>query len=135
MTLRRKFLRFGLPLVLILVIGVAVVGFLKKIRQIASEYETVRVIDEVTKYVDTHEGLWPRSWNDLPVSEAIREKVRIRFDVEPSNLIRDHDALRAAIQPLGGDYHTYPHSELHYDDLRSALEDAGKVDRSRRRLE
>ena len=131
MTRRRKFLIFGT----ICISALCILGIIQAramLRGIASEYETARVIDEVTKYVDTHDGRWPTSWHDIPDVEHLRDLVRLRFDVDTSELIRDPHALGLAIQPLTGRYRTYLHSQWHLDDLRFALEDGGKPNMSRR---
>jgi hypothetical protein len=134
MTRRRKLLIAGL-LVLASIVGYGIYDFMVEMHLIGSEYDTCRVVDEVIRYVDSHEGRWPGDWNDLPAVAPFQARTRMRFDVDVATLMHDSVALRNAIQPLRGYYRVYPHSQLHYEDLRFALEDRGTPNKARRNVQ
>ena len=89
--------------------------------QTKSEYTTAQVIRHVTEFVESHHGQWPQSWSDLPNADHDRQYVRMRFDVDVDELIRDPDLIHTLIVPTSGVYRTYPHAKQNLDDLRKSL--------------
>ena len=80
-------------------------------QQIKSEYETIRVVQMVDDYVNTHGGGWPSSWEDLdgtrtakqlaPLdSSYFRRYTTVDFVLTAEQLIDDpaliYDAVRRA---------------------------------------
>ena len=75
-------------------------------KQVKSEYATAAVIREVTTFVESHHGEWPRSWDDIPGTEDDRPYVRMNFDVRAEELAADRDLIQTAIVPISGVYCT-----------------------------
>lgn len=133
--LRRRTLVIAAVLSVLAFAAYELYQFNVELRFIGPVYEAIHVINEVIKYVDTHEGRWPRSWDDLPNADLSKLRTRMRFDVDVPELIRDPQKLRAAIQPLRSYYRVFPHSDAYYEDLRFALEDGGNPKLERRNIE
>jgi hypothetical protein len=89
--------------------------------QLSSEYVTAAVISEVKQFVESHNGQWPQSWDDIPGGDHARQYVRIRFDVRAEDLIADSNLIYTAIMPTSGVYYTYPHAERQLDQLFESL--------------
>jgi len=89
--------------------------------QLKSEYMTAQVIRDVTQYVRSHKGDWPRSWADIPQSEYARQYVKLKFDVDPDELVASPNLIQTTIVPMSGEYNTYPHAERQLNELRDEL--------------
>jgi hypothetical protein len=50
--------------------------------QLGSEYATASVIREVTRFVESHQGRWPRNWDEIHSVKAASKYVRINFDAD-----------------------------------------------------
>ena len=89
--------------------------------QLTAEYTTASVINEVTSYIESHNGQWPRSWSDMSDGDYARHYVQMRFDVSTDELIANPDLIQTVIVPKSGVYHTYPHARDDLDQLQAIL--------------
>jgi hypothetical protein len=89
--------------------------------QMNAEYITAGVIREVTKFAETHQGEWPRTWDDIPGDTRAPRYVHVDFDVDLEQLIDDPERIQRAIQPVTGVYRTYPHARRHLEELREII--------------
>jgi hypothetical protein len=89
--------------------------------RLKSEYATAAVISDVEQFVTSHNGQWPRAWEDLPRSDHARNYVKLDFNVSIEDLIADRDLIYIAIIPMSGEYHTYPHARRQLEQLRDTL--------------
>jgi hypothetical protein len=90
-------------------------------QRLKAEYGAGRVILDVADFVEAHDGRWPGSWDDLPYGAHARDYVRMDFDVDVEELIRDPKLLHSSIVPVTGEYKTYPHADWHFEKLREVL--------------
>jgi hypothetical protein len=90
-------------------------------RRLKAEYATAYVIRDVTVFVESHQGQWPKNWNDIPTGDDAQQWVRMRFDVTVDELINNPSLIHSVIVPVTGDYHTWPHAEMQLNDLREIL--------------
>ena len=90
-------------------------------RQLKAEYATAGVIRDVARFVKSHQGQWPQSWDDIPEGDYARQYVRMRFDVNIDELVGDPILIQSAIVPVPGVYYTYPHAERQLNQLRDVL--------------
>lgn len=90
-------------------------------RQLASEYATADVIREVQRFVESHNGEWPRSWTDISSSDFDRKYVRVSFSVSAEELITDPQLIYTVIVPVSGVYYTYPHAERQLRELLNTI--------------
>jgi hypothetical protein len=113
-----------------LIVAAVVVGLLawggyevrQLFRRIRAEYQAAQVITLVGKFVDSHEGRWPTSWDELGAPEHLRDgDVRIDFDVDPERLIEDPLLIYSVITPYSGSFRKFPHSKLYLNDLRRII--------------
>ena len=88
--------------------------------ELNAEYKTAWVIRDVTKFVESHKGQWPRNWNELGDGDY-SEYVKMDFDVSEEELLTDPDRIHSAIVPVTGKYHTYPHATRQLNELRDVL--------------
>jgi hypothetical protein len=82
----------------------------------------------VKDYVETHEGRWPRSWEDLAKMErdtewipVIKQRVVIDFAADPARLARQQKDEFTAIRPVKapfGSYNDYWETESLLETLR-----------------
>jgi hypothetical protein len=107
--------------VLFAIVGTAAKFWYDLDRRLKSEYGTAQVIRDVTQYVQTHQGNWPRSWADIPEGEYAHSYVKLRFDVDPKELVANPQLIQTTITPLSGEYRTYPHAERQLNELRDEL--------------
>jgi len=124
-TSRRRW-TFSLRTLLLVFIMVGIVaycatGVYQWKEQPASEYNTVTMIRRVGQYISSNHGQWPMSWTDITDVAFARRHVRIRFDVDTAELIRDPELIQTVITPISGEYHTYPHAHSHLEELRGIL--------------
>ena len=118
--------RFRLRTLLSLFVVLAIVGFLGKQvydfnTRLKSEYATAQVIRDLAQYVRTHQGNWPRSWEDIPQSNFARPYVKVRFDVDREELVASPSLIQTTIRPMSGKYRVYPHAERQLYELRDEL--------------
>lgn len=88
--------------------------------ELNSEYKTAGVIRDVTEFVESQDGRWPRNWSDLGHGD-LSEYVKMDFDVSVEELLADADRIHSAIVPVTGKYHTYPHATRQLNELRDIL--------------
>jgi hypothetical protein len=118
--------RFRLPTLFLAVAVIALFALAAKRfndwdHQLKAEYATAGVIRDVTQFVESHKGQWPKSWDDIPDGNSCRHYVRMRFDVKTDDLVADPNLIQSAIAPASGVYHTYPHAERQLNQLRDVL--------------
>jgi hypothetical protein len=89
-------------------------------RQLGSEYETAAVISEVAQFVESNQGQWPRSWNDLPGGSR-EPDVAMNFNVTVDDLISDPKLIYRVITPRSGYYRTFPHADRQLYYLREKM--------------
>jgi len=89
--------------------------------ELTAEYTTAGVIRDVTKFVETHEGRWPKNWKELGCADHVPSYVHFNFDVTPDELIKDGSLIHKTITPVTGAYHTYPHATRELNELRDVL--------------
>ena len=95
----------------------------RKGQEVTAEYVTLRGIRYVERYVETHQGRWPRSWAELPSDEEVRQYTRIRFDLTAERILEDPSLIYTAVVPITGKFETYPHSKEHFDELLELLKE------------
>ena len=112
-----------LVLCTIAVAGLVFVGkWLYKVNfQMMAEYTTATVIRNVTKFVDSHDGRWPRDWEEVGGGDFARQYVRIDFGVSVERLLKDREQIYRSIIPVTDVYHTYPHAKRDLDRLWDVL--------------
>ena len=76
----------------------------------------------VDDYVETHDGSWPSSWNDLEATDRCRERglaisvypryTSIDFTLTSDQLIEEPDLIFQAVSPSSGEYICYPDARL-----------------------
>lgn len=90
-------------------------------QRLKAEYVTADVIRDVTRFVESHNGQWPRSWDDIPDGDFARQYARMKFDVNIDELAANPISIQSAIVPVTGVYHTYPHAEEQLNQLRDSM--------------
>ena len=99
------------------------------------DYETRRVVQMVEDYVKTHEGNWPKSWEDLRDTETAKQLLpldlsywrrytRVDFTMQSERLIRDPEMIYQAVMPMSGKYILYPHAKQDLDTVMQAIREA-----------
>jgi hypothetical protein len=119
--LRRRLRNLFLALVALAIVAIVAKRVYDWDQQLKAEYATAGVIREVTGFVESHNGRWPQSWDDVPEGNYARRYVQIRFDVSIDELVRDPILIHSAIIPVSGVYYTYPHAEEQLNRLRDVL--------------
>ena len=99
----------------------AITPLYKLDQRLRTEYTTAAVIRDTIDFVESHNGQWPTSWDDLPNGDHASRFVRMRFDVKIDELIHDPHLIHTTIVPVTGEYHIYPHAERQLDELREVL--------------
>jgi hypothetical protein len=99
----------------------AIAPLYKLNRRLGTEYTTAAVIRDTIDFVESHNGQWPMSWDDIPNGEHASRFVRMRFDVKVDELIHDPKLIQSTIVPVTGEYHVYPHAEMQLKELREVL--------------
>jgi hypothetical protein len=95
--------------------------FWKYADELKSEYTTAEIIRDVTTFVETHKGQWPRSWEELGHGD-VSEFVKMDFAVSIDELLADPNRIHSAIIPVTGRYHTFPHATRNLNYLREQIE-------------
>jgi hypothetical protein len=120
---RRKTIAFATMTVVLFVAGYGVVRFREVLHDWGAEYDTLSMVYQVQLFVESHDGRWPTSWDDLRLGTAPPDRVVIRFDVDIDKLLEEPGALESAIVPVTGPkYDKAPHSKKSFQELRAALE-------------
>ena len=94
-------------------------------RQLTAEYTTAQVIRSVIEYVETHNGAWPQSWDDLNGSVHDKKYVQIDFQADSGELLRTPSRIQTAIQ-VTGKYTTYPHAARDLNRLLDVIREHHK---------
>lgn len=104
----------------IVILVYAVIRFWRYAEEVQAEYTTADVIRHVTKFVESHEGQWPKNWSELGHGD-LSKYVKMDFDVSVEELLADPDRIHSAIVPVTGKYHTYPHATRQLNELHDFL--------------
>jgi hypothetical protein len=107
--------------VVAVLIGLAVYWLREFSRDMSAEYGTAQTIGKVTDYVESHNGNWPRNWDEIEPWPGAREFVVMPFDVDIDRLVDDPDAIHSTIVPITGPYNVYPHAKADLELLRRTL--------------
>src|SRR5262245_16780438 len=83
------------------------------------EYETIEVVNGLRKYIETHDGEWPKAWADLEMARNMSEFTTVNFNLTSSQILQNTQLLYSAVLPKTGMYLTYPHAK---SDLDRVLE-------------
>jgi hypothetical protein len=118
--------RFSLRAMLIFVAVMALLAcattpLYKLDQRLRVEYTTAAVIRDTIDFVESHNGQWPTSWDDLPNGDHASRLVRMRFDIKIDEVISNPELIHSAIVPVTGGYHIYPHAESQLNELRDVL--------------
>lgn len=120
---RRKKLAFSAMMIVLIVAGYGIVRFREVLHDWGAEYDTLSMVYQVQLFVESHDGRWPTSWDDLQLGTEPPDRVIIRFDVDVDRLLEEPGALESAILPVTGPkYDKAPHSKQSFRELRTALE-------------
>lgn len=112
-------------------VGVLYCGIRYSVTAERSLHATLLVVDLVREYVIYHQGVWPRSWQDLerlpprqramfrwPADrEAVRRYVSVDFRADPKKLATESVEQFVAVQPRGP---CYPYK--HYPEIAKLLD-------------
>ena len=105
-------------------------------------YHAILLVHEVTReYVSTHDGQWPRSWEDLenmPASEErlrqwsedrerVRKYVHVDFNANPDELAEQTVVQFDAIKPIGPTFF-YQESDPEVPNLLKLLKETRKAE-------
>lgn len=101
------------------------------------DYETIRVTEMVEDYVKTHEGNWPRSWEDLDGTDTAkrfrpldssywRRYTKVDFTIKSEQLVVDPELIYHAVMPVSGSYLVYPHARQDLDKVMRAIREANR---------
>lgn len=121
---RRRWLRFSLRGLLILILIAALAGGYCLYLGISTSLHAERglhaallTVELLTDYVQQHEGQWPRSWSDLedlPPREkvykwpadslVVQQYVTVDFSTDPQRLAKLNSAEFDAVRPIGPYY-------------------------------
>jgi hypothetical protein len=127
-----------LALVMVVTVAVFYYQFNERMR---GEYETIRVTQMVEDYVKSHEGNWPKSWEDLDGTETAkrmnwadssywRRYTKVDFTVQSEQLIADPKLIYRSVLPMNGEYHVYPDAKMDLDKVMEAIREAKKAAKS-----
>lgn len=89
--------------------------------EMKAEYTTARVISDTKKFVESHNGEWPKSWDELGCQDEVRSYVKFDFNVTADELIKDENRIHTSITPVTGRYRTFPHATRNLNALRERL--------------
>lgn len=95
------------------------------------DYYTVDVILMVQDYVETHDGNWPSSWEDLEGTEHYKGRglelsvypqySRVDFTLTSDQILEDPSLIYQAVVPSSGKYICYPDARLHLDRILDTI--------------
>ena len=90
-----------------------------KFDSMASEYATPAAIEDIKRYLRTHQGKWPTSPADLGYTRSGKDDPVIDYTLESRRILANPHLLKGAVMPRSGRFYTYP---LHERDLAELLE-------------
>ena len=112
-------------LVAITLAGLGVYRFRIWRQRVRGEYYTAGVIRDVTKYVATHDGAWPTTWEDIGETKQAESFVTMRFDLTSEQILADTNLIFTSILPARGEYIMYPHGTWDLNHLLETIRNKG----------